>query len=247
MATSPATAEPFAFPREYNFPPFFTRQTNLTTRHAQLTKWSALVLAYARHHRIFRLALSSAAETDLFHNKAISRRLQPADIRDLFEFMRKDGRADYVSEGAQDVVYVYWKTIDEWAAAVEAFVDQTAHKGSILTLYELSEGDATLGTGTFGHANRLVGWLTSGCRTSRNRRRCSPESTECACQTRQGTDLWTRGLARCQVLLKYGLSNYSKRRKPADRFHARCDSRTLHVEGIFTYITSTKSSFLSGR
>lgn len=149
MAASATAVAPFAFPREYSFPPFFTRQTNLTTHHAQLTKWSALVLAYARHHKTFRLSLSSAAETDLFYNKAINRRLQPADIRDVFDFMRKEGRADYVSEGAQDVVFIFWKTIDEWAAVVEAFVDQTAHKGSILTLYELSEGDATLGTGMF--------------------------------------------------------------------------------------------------
>lgn len=143
MATASSTAAPFAFPREYSFPPFFTRQTNLTTHHAQLTKWSALVLAYTKHRRLFKLSVSDAAESDLFCNKAINRRLQPADIKEVLDFMRREGRV----EGDGDSVRVYWKTVDEWAAAVEAFVDQTANKGSILTLYELSEGDAVLGTG----------------------------------------------------------------------------------------------------
>ncbi|KLU92291.1 vacuolar protein-sorting-associated protein 25 [Magnaporthiopsis poae ATCC 64411] len=74
MAPPPAPG-PFAFPREYHFPPFFTRQTNLTTHHAQLTKWASL-----------------------------------------------------------------------WAAMIEAWVDETAQKGTVLTLYELVEGDGTLGT-----------------------------------------------------------------------------------------------------
>ena len=46
--------------------------------------------------------------------------------------------------------YVFWKTPDEWAAAVEAFVDDTAQRGSVLTLYELTAGDATRGSELYG-------------------------------------------------------------------------------------------------
>ncbi|KPM38409.1 hypothetical protein AK830_g8168 [Neonectria ditissima] len=164
-ATSPAAAKPsevpssssaaanpgsgsFAFPREYHFPAFYTRQTNLTTLHAQHTKWSALILAYARHHRIFRLALSSAADSDLFFNRRIDRRLHPDDIRDVVDFMRKDGRAEYVAGGSSgDVVFLYWRKPDEWAGLVESYVDESGQKGSVLTVYELVEGDGTIGTG----------------------------------------------------------------------------------------------------
>jgi ESCRT-II complex subunit VPS25 len=142
MAASPS----FTFPREYNFPPFFTRQTNLTTHHAQLAKWSALVLAYARHHRLFRLALSSAAESDLFCNRRLDRRLSPTDIRDLLDFMRRDGRAESVPGAGPDVVYLYWRRPAEWAALIEAFVEDTAQKGSVLTIYELTHSDGTRGT-----------------------------------------------------------------------------------------------------
>lgn len=183
-----AQTTPFNFPREYSFPPFFTRQTNLNTHHAQLTKWSDLILSYCRHHRIFKLSLSAAVPVatttstsmtssaptststfgfpiygeadaapastagartaeDLFHNKTLNKRLSLADAREVIEFMRKDGRAEYVSAGASstgapsDLVWIYWRTPEEWASLVEAWVEETGQKGVVLTLYELIEGD----------------------------------------------------------------------------------------------------------
>ncbi|KFA61978.1 hypothetical protein S40285_07592 [Stachybotrys chlorohalonatus IBT 40285] len=177
----------FRFPREYHFPAFFTRQTNLTTLHAQLTKWSGLVLAYARHHRLFKLQLSAAADSDLFRNRRLDRRLAAADIREVIDFMRKDGRAEYVPGGsatgatsslsssavaavagggggggasqgpaAGDVVYIYWRTPAEWAAVVEAYVEETAHKGSVLTVYELTDGEGTRGTEIHGMDSQVL-------------------------------------------------------------------------------------------
>lgn len=155
----------FTFPREYHFPAFFTRQTNLTTHHAQLTKWSSLVLSYARHNRLFRLTVSNAAESDLFHNKSLNRRLQLPDIRELFDFMIKEKRAEYVL-GGQDVVLLYWRTVDEWASLVEGYVDETAQKGSVLTVYEISEGDGTKGTGKFLRISVHEARLTDGYRST---------------------------------------------------------------------------------
>lgn len=151
------TGGDFKYPQEYYFPAFFTRQTNLTTHHAQLRTWTALVLAYTRHHRLFRLRLSEAAESELFFNRRLERRLQMPDIRELMDVMVKDGRAEYVAtssaaasaDGGQDVVLMYWKKPEEWAALVESYVEETAQKGSVLTVYELSEGDGTRNTGMF--------------------------------------------------------------------------------------------------
>lgn len=171
------STQPFVFPREFFFPPFFTRQTNLTTHHAQLVKWSSLILAYCRHHRIYKLSLSPSSSSfttttatapynnpptqsssstqpgadELFHNPRIDKRLSIADIKETIDFMRKDGRAEYVSPptagGAGDVVWIYWRTPEEWATLIEEWVDGTGQKGTVLTLYELTEGDATLGAG----------------------------------------------------------------------------------------------------
>ena len=170
MASSLAADAPsgFKWPREYAFPPFFTRQPNSQTHHAQLLKWSALVLAYCQHHRIFKLSLSGAATgggaadgaaapgttataataEELFYNKKIDRRLHVEDAREVVDFMGKNGQAEWVGAG-KDVAWVFWRTPEEWAAMVEAWVDGTAQKGTVLTLYELTEGDATRGTGEF--------------------------------------------------------------------------------------------------
>ncbi|KHO01753.1 vacuolar protein-sorting-associated protein [Metarhizium album ARSEF 1941] len=149
----------FRFPREYHFPAFFTPQPNLTTHHAQLTKWSSLILSYTKHHRLFKLSLSSASESDLFTNRRISRRLALADIRQVIDFMRKDGRAEYAGSDKTkdgDFVYVYWKKPDEWAALLEAYVQDTAQKGSVLTLYELTDGEGTRGTELHGMDNEVL-------------------------------------------------------------------------------------------
>ncbi|KAF4979670.1 hypothetical protein FZEAL_4161 [Fusarium zealandicum] len=152
-----ATSSAFAFPREYHFPAFFTRQTNLTTLHAQRAKWADLILAYARHNRIFRLSLSEAADSDLFVNRRLDRRLQSEDIRDVFINMHKDGRVEYVGGGTSgDVVLVYWRKPEEWAELIEKHVDESGQKGSVLTVYELLEGDGTKGTDIHGMDNEIL-------------------------------------------------------------------------------------------
>ncbi|KAI1632692.1 ESCRT-II complex, vps25 subunit [Biscogniauxia mediterranea] len=216
--TTTSTSPPaFEFPREYHFPPFFTRQANLITRHSQLEKWSALILAYCRHHRIYKLSLSQSGvgggggigggitpqqqqqqqqHGELFHNRRLNRRLGAADAREIVDYMRKEGRAEYVNggggsgsgggglggivggmtgvgggggggedggtggggggsgsgvgAGAGDVVWVYWKTPEEWAGLIEAWVEETAQKNTVLTLYELTEGEDTRGTEFYG-------------------------------------------------------------------------------------------------
>lgn len=149
MASSDPDPEPFRFPRAYGFPAFFSRQTNLTTHHAQLTRWSALVLAYARHHRLFKLSLSTAPDSELFHNRKLDRRLQPADIKELVDFMRKEGRVENVSGGGGgggDVVFVHWRKVESWARLIEGYVEESGQKGGVLTVYELAQGEGTRGT-----------------------------------------------------------------------------------------------------
>ncbi|KAK4190738.1 ESCRT-II complex subunit [Podospora australis] len=164
-------SDPFVFPREYYFPPFFTRQTNLTTHHAQLTKWSSLILSYCRHHRLFKISLSDFAEKDLFFNKQLNRRLSLSDIREVIDFMRKnDNRAEYADSdqknggagkdgaggGGGDIVWIYWRTPEEWASLVESWVEGTAQKGTVLTVYELTEGEGTRGTEFWGIDQELL-------------------------------------------------------------------------------------------
>lgn len=68
MATDSSAAY---LPPFYNFKPFFTRQPNEASWQAQLAQWRTFILAYCRHHKIWRLILIDAMETELFYNKEI--------------------------------------------------------------------------------------------------------------------------------------------------------------------------------
>lgn len=48
-----------------------------------------------------------------------------------------------VGSGGAGKVWIYWRRPEEWAALLEEWVDRTAQKGSVVTLYEITESDAT--------------------------------------------------------------------------------------------------------
>jgi ESCRT-II complex subunit VPS25 len=145
LPSSPSS--PFSFPATYSFPPFFTPQPNTQTRSAQLSKWSSLIQSYCRHHRIFKLVLSDALESPLFHNAELKRRLSARDARAVIDYMASkdgDGRAEWIgSPGEKASAWIWWRRPEEWAGLMEAWVSETAQKGTVLTLFELVEGDAT--------------------------------------------------------------------------------------------------------
>jgi ESCRT-II complex subunit VPS25 len=135
----------FVFPKTYSFPPFFTPQPNALTRQSQLRRWSSLIQAYCRHYRIFKLSLVDALETPLFHNAALKKRLSIKDAKDVVDFMvSKEGeeRAEWLGPDKSSC-WIWWRNPDEWANLLAAWVDDTGQKGTVLTLYELIEGDTT--------------------------------------------------------------------------------------------------------
>jgi ESCRT-II complex subunit VPS25 len=165
----PPSDSTFTFPREYNFPPFFTRQTNSGTFHAQCTKWTSLILAYCRFHRIWKLSLVDAIDTDLFWNKKIGKRLAINDAREIVQFMKKEGRAEWIGNGRGgvedgNVGWIWWRNPEEWAGAIAEWVDETGQKNTVLTLYELTESEATLSQGNIS----LVIYYTICLRLSQN-------------------------------------------------------------------------------
>jgi len=68
------------------------------------------------------------------------------------EFMRREGRAEWVGDekgkgrgsGEGGEFWVWWRNVEEWAGLIADWVDETAQKNTVLTLYELTESEATL-------------------------------------------------------------------------------------------------------
>ncbi|KAG0649845.1 Vacuolar -sorting-associated 25 [Hyphodiscus hymeniophilus] len=141
-------SETFTYPREYNFPPFFTLQRISSTSHAQSQKWSSLIQSYCRFHRLFKLSLIDAVSSPLFHNARINKRLELNDAREMVEFMRKEGRAEWIGSGKGDerrnTAWIWWRNPEEWANAIAEWVEETGQKNTVLTLYELTESDITV-------------------------------------------------------------------------------------------------------
>ncbi|CAL5874664.1 uncharacterized protein PFLUO_LOCUS8965 [Penicillium psychrofluorescens] len=151
MATTTTTSTPFPFPPTYNFPPFFTPQPNTTTRHSQLHKWSLLIQAWCRHHRQYRLNLIEAVDTPLFHNAALRKRLDLREARAVVDWMCKSEeeggggrRAEWIdADGQKSVAWVWWRRPEEWADVVSEWVEGTGQKGSVLTVYEIVQGEGS--------------------------------------------------------------------------------------------------------
>jgi hypothetical protein len=82
---------------------------------------------------------------------------------------------------------VYWRRPEEWAAAVEAWVEATGQRGSVLTLYEIAEGDAAASQG--GCRHRSLGRSLTRGRVSRHRLGAAAQVVAGAGQARQGADI----------------------------------------------------------
>jgi ESCRT-II complex subunit VPS25 len=60
--------------------------------------------------------------------------------------MAQASRVEWIPAGSKSErsasCWVYWRTLAEWADLIYGWVDETGQKGSVLTVYELREGEA---------------------------------------------------------------------------------------------------------
>ncbi|RMZ83824.1 hypothetical protein DV737_g1436, partial [Chaetothyriales sp. CBS 132003] len=111
-----------------------------------------LIQAYCRHHRIYSLTLVAALDTPLFHNAAIRKRLSLQHAKDIVDFMASPAghtRAEWRGPDKASA-WIWWRAPDEWAELISAWVDESGQKNVVLTLYELVEGEATVGQDFYG-------------------------------------------------------------------------------------------------
>ena len=169
-ATSSLTdAKAFRYPPIHAFPPFYTIQPNPISRAQQLSQWRALVLDYCRHYRIFSLSPLPSSSSDLdavadphktlFANQSIQRCLSPESIRQILadlvdhkQAVWEDqllGKKSSASNTTNAKVFVYWKTPVQWADAIYDWVMATGQNKSIMTLFELNQGESVQAQGRF--------------------------------------------------------------------------------------------------
>ncbi|CBQ68498.1 related to VPS25-vacuolar protein sorting [Sporisorium reilianum SRZ2] len=154
----------FRFPPIHAFPPFYTLQHNPVSRGQQLSQWRTLILDYCRHHRIFTLSALASSDLSfasneaadphksLFANRSIQRSLSSESIRqvlgDLVDHKQaawEDASVAKKGAAGNAKVFVHWKTPVQWGDAIYDWVMATGQNKSIMTLFELNQGELVQG------------------------------------------------------------------------------------------------------
>ncbi|PWN26179.1 ESCRT-II complex, vps25 subunit [Jaminaea rosea] len=140
-------------PTLFSFPPFFTLQPNPATLKTQLTAWSSLVQSYCKSTRTFYLDADDAASHGrLWSNPAIGRSLDAQGRARVLLFLVEQGRAVWEGQGqgqekgktqqqAAKRALILWRRPDEWGRLIRDWIVATGQDKSIMTFFELTEGD----------------------------------------------------------------------------------------------------------
>lgn len=153
--------ETFKYPPHHAFPPFYTLQPNHTTRASQLASWSSLLTAYCAHHTLYRLTPTAS----IFTNTRLSRTLAPDDAREVLSYMVSRGRAEWIASSpattggtfsrraahdkdkerqTQQEAWIWYRLPSQWANLIATWVEETGQRNTVLTFYELFEGEVTM-------------------------------------------------------------------------------------------------------
>ena len=141
MATIAANSS-FQFPQLYNFPPMFTIQPVEQTRQKQLDSWCDIIVKWVKH---MNASVIDVNKCEIFENTAINRKLSEKDRVEILNYMVSKGNGDWVDE-TKSRCLVFWYSLDEWAKLVYDWATTYGQVGNVFTLYDLVEGEETVGS-----------------------------------------------------------------------------------------------------
>ncbi|KAJ7729674.1 ESCRT-II complex vps25 subunit [Mycena maculata] len=139
-----ATPTGFLLPSVHSAPPFFTQQPHPGTHATVTEQWITLILAYARHRKLFVLRVEDAETTDsdwqeVLRNERINRRLLPSYLSVILATMVSKNQATYDPPGQTRSALLYWRSPDEWAEVLHGWAISTGQLNTILTFYEIAD------------------------------------------------------------------------------------------------------------
>eukprot|EP00831_Metopus_contortus_P081136 TRINITY_DN8461_c0_g2_i2.p1 TRINITY_DN8461_c0_g2~~TRINITY_DN8461_c0_g2_i2.p1 ORF type:complete len:183 (+),score=36.22 TRINITY_DN8461_c0_g2_i2:206-754(+) len=125
------------FPEYYYWPCFFTLQINNDTKDKQLKLWQELMCKYSEMHKVHAWGTTELFSSELCVNKEINRRLSRKDFDEILGYLVKSGFAAYTTS-AKDKIFVYWKSVQEYAAAIYEWAQRTGRMNSVESIVDLS-------------------------------------------------------------------------------------------------------------
>lgn len=118
----------------YEFPPFFTRQPNEDTWTTQRRLWAKVISQYCQEEGKWQVSQVAP----VFNNPRIQRRLSIETIKEIFQYMCDEGEAERT--GPSDI-YVFKDKPVNLAYILSQWAQQSGNAGSVMTFYELTEGE----------------------------------------------------------------------------------------------------------
>ncbi|KAG6910915.1 hypothetical protein DXG01_006598 [Tephrocybe rancida] len=154
----------FLLPSIHSAPPFFTlvsQQPNPSTDAIAVEQWSQLLLAYARHRRLFFLRVEDAETADnhwveALRNERINRmsrssfaaeltggsasgKVLPPYLSHILSAMVAKDLAAYEPQKQTRSVLLYWRSPDAWAETLHSWATETGQLNTIMTFYDITD------------------------------------------------------------------------------------------------------------
>lgn len=141
-----STAVTWEWPAIHAFAPMYSQQINADTEAIRMDSWCGLIVAYFKHHKLYKLDVDAWLAYALFDNKTISRSLTRQGLLDIIDSMVQRGNAEWETPD-KAACTIMFRTVREWAGLIYAWAKDTIQGVTeICTLYELQHGDDVKGT-----------------------------------------------------------------------------------------------------
>jgi len=102
--------------------------------------WIDLILDYSKATKVYEYDVMEASKSPLFANQKINRKLNGDGIRIVFEELVIAGNGEWQGK-EKNRVTVFWRRPEEWGNLIYKWVSDNGKLGTVLTIYELREGD----------------------------------------------------------------------------------------------------------
>ncbi|GJQ65958.1 Vps25 [Trypoxylus dichotomus] len=124
-------------------------QPHNETRSKQIVAWRSLILDYFKATKQSTLDIYEATNLPVFNNTMINRKLNPQALLTILNELQNSGNAAPIDK-QKNIWDIYWHTLDEWANIVYNYITNIGATNSVLTIYELTQGDDHQGEEFYG-------------------------------------------------------------------------------------------------
>jgi ESCRT-II complex subunit VPS25 len=124
------------FKELFDYPPFWTLQTNPASLSQQLQLWSIVIREQMRIINKTEITISAVLGHPPFANPAINRSLSQTALTTILDHMVGTKHAEYLDD-VKARVRVYWRSLDDWGNIMWKCMDDIGALNQVRTVREL--------------------------------------------------------------------------------------------------------------